>query len=215
MPVPIPATSPSFPRRLLRDEAYDRLCEAIVLGEFVPGEKLNDQALADWLGTSRTPVREALGRLEQIGLVQTVPGRATVVSEVDPQTTDHAVRVAAVLHSLAVDEAALSITDQDVAAMRAANRRLEAALGGEDVGASIAADDAFHRVAVERAGNPVLTNALGQVMPLLRRAEHLRFGSLFTPDSVQQHDAIVRALAAHDAHAAAAASMTNWLTLQS
>lgn len=213
--MPIPSSSPVLPRRLLRDEAYDRIAEGIVRGQFAPGERLNDQDLAEWMGISRTPVREALAHLERVGLVHTVPGRETVVSELDPAVTDHAVRVAAALHALAVHDAADEISADDVKAMHAANRRLQQAFENDDVAAAIAADDAFHQVAIARAANPVLESALAQVMPLLRRAEHLRFGAFITPDSVQQHAAILIALEAHDADAAVAASAANWSTLHS
>lgn len=212
--MPIPATDASLPRRLLRDEAYDRISAAIVRGELTPGEKLNDQALASWLGISRTPVREALSRLERTGLVRTVPGRETVVSELDLKMADAAVRVAAVLHSLAVREATPLITPEDLDAMRAANDALEVALHERNVTAAIAADDAFHEVVLRRCGNPVLVSALEQVMPLLRRAEHLRFGAFLTPDSVPQHVEILQALQDADAEAAAEAAQRNWLTLE-
>jgi DNA-binding GntR family transcriptional regulator len=212
--MPIPATDVSLPRRLLRDEAYDRISAAIVRGELTPGEKLNDQALASWLGISRTPVREALSRLERTGLVRTVPGRETVVSELDLKMADAAVRVAAVLHSLAVREATPLITPEDLEAMRAANDALEVALHERKVPAAIAADDAFHEVVLRRCGNPVLVSALEQVMPLLRRAEHLRFGAFLTPDSVPQHVEILQALQDADPEAAAEAAQRNWLTLE-
>lgn len=213
MPIPTRASVP--PRRLLRDEAYDRIAEGIVRGQFAPGERLNDHDLAEWMGISRTPVREALARLERAGLVHAVPGRETVVSELDPAVTDHAVRVAAALHALAVHDAAAGIGPDDVRAMQAANRRLQQAFEADDVEEAIAADDAFHRVAIVRAANPVLESALDQVMPLLRRAEHLRFGAFITPDSVRQHAAILAALEARDADAAVAASVANWSTLHS
>lgn len=179
-----------------------------------PGEKLNDQELAEWLGISRTPVREALARLEQTGLIQTFPGKETVVSEIDPTSTTDAARVAATLHALAAHDAATAITADDISAMRAANQRFRDALDRGDVPAAIEADDAFHHVAIERAGNTVLVNTLGHVMPLLRRAEHLRFDSLISRDSVAQHEDILTALARHDAEAAEAATRANWLTLR-
>ena len=214
--MPIPAFSSTdaiTPRKLLRDEAYDRLSSAIVRGEFKPGEKLTDTAIAQWLGISRTPVREALARLERSGLVQTVPGRITIVSSIDPKTTNHAVLVAEALHTLAAREAAAHITDADVQQMLSANEQLQQALDKSDAAQAIETDDAFHQVAIHRANNPILVNALEQVMPMLRRAEYFHFGSLLTPDSVKQHAKIIAALKDHDAQQAADASRENWLTL--
>jgi DNA-binding GntR family transcriptional regulator len=71
---------------VLGDEAYTRVGEAIVDGRLAPGERLRDQDLAEWLGISRTPVREALQRLERVGLVEVSPHRYTRVSTPDERT---------------------------------------------------------------------------------------------------------------------------------
>ena len=71
--MPIPAGETPVYRALLRDEVFARLRDAIVDGTFRPGEQLRDLELADWLGVSRTPVREALLRLADAGLVTATP----------------------------------------------------------------------------------------------------------------------------------------------
>lgn len=74
--------APLDPRgTVLGDEVYARLGEAILDGTLAPGERLRDQELAEWLGVSRTPVREALQRLERVGLVEVSPHRYTRVTE--------------------------------------------------------------------------------------------------------------------------------------
>ncbi|MHC3000150.1 GntR family transcriptional regulator [Microbacterium sp. HJ5] len=78
MTVPL---APLVPRgTVLGDEVYTRLGEAILDGSLAPGERLRDHDLAEWLGVSRTPVREALQRLERVGLVEVSPHRYTRVS---------------------------------------------------------------------------------------------------------------------------------------
>ena len=67
--MPIPSDSAGVDRSLLRDDVHRRLRDAIVDGTFLPGEQLKDGDLAEWLGVSRTPVREALLRLGASGLV--------------------------------------------------------------------------------------------------------------------------------------------------
>jgi len=74
--VPIPSSGPGLDRGLLRDDVHRRLRDAIVDGTFAPGEQLRDLELAAWPGVSRTPVREALLRLAQGGLVRALPGRS-------------------------------------------------------------------------------------------------------------------------------------------
>src|ERR1044072_5210686 len=71
-------------RRLLSDEVFQRLRDSIVLGELVPGEKVKDSELAERLGLSRTPVREALARLVDIGLVEAKPGVYTRITTLQP-----------------------------------------------------------------------------------------------------------------------------------
>src|SRR5688572_25258965 len=126
--MPIPVASAPVPRALLRDEVFARLRDAIVDGTFAPGEQLRDVELADWLGVSRTPVREALLRLGDVGLVQASPGRSTTVATLDLRAVRDARDVVAAMHRLAVVEAAAALTRQDLTQMRAANRRFRAAL---------------------------------------------------------------------------------------
>ena len=81
--MPIPRGTPAVDRTLLRDDVYRRLRDAIVEGTFTPGEQLKDGELAEWLGVSRTPVREALLRLASSGLVVALPVRRGLVCGVD------------------------------------------------------------------------------------------------------------------------------------
>ena len=78
--MPVPEHRATVERHLLRDTAYSRLCDAIVAGTLMPGEQLHDGELCSWLGLSRTPVRDALSRLEDEGLVETAPQRYTRVT---------------------------------------------------------------------------------------------------------------------------------------
>jgi DNA-binding GntR family transcriptional regulator len=182
-------------------------------GTLAPGERLNDGDLAMWLGVSRTPVREALTRLEEAGLVQTRPGRYTMVSPLDVRAARAAQSVTAAMQELAVREALPHLSAVEIAQMREANRRFAEALRADDVDAAIAADDEFHGVAVTLSANPALRTVLAQFTPVLRRMERLRFSSLSGRDSVAQHDRIIALCEAGDADGAAAASRANWMAL--
>ncbi|MGW3621953.1 GntR family transcriptional regulator [Micromonospora arida] len=127
------------------------------------GERLNDADLARWLGVSRTPVREALARLEKSGLVQTKPGPYTMVSPLDVQTARAAQLVTAAMHELAVRQAVPNLSADEIEAMRAANARFAAALQADDVDAAIASDDEFHGVAVTASANPGASFGAGTV----------------------------------------------------
>lgn len=200
-------------RSLLRDQAYEALREAIEEGVLEPGERLHEGDLVAWLGVSRTPIREALTRLERGGLVETTPGRLTRVSPLSATAAADAQTVVAAMHEAAVREAVPVMTADDLAEMTQANQRLAAALDANDVDAAIAADDAFHRVAVARSGNAALAAVLAQFSPTLRRIERLRFGSLAARTSVEQHDDIIRLCEQGAAVEAAVATRSNWQTL--
>jgi DNA-binding GntR family transcriptional regulator len=212
--MPVPETQGVVARSLLRDDAYRAIRDAIVDGTLAPGERLSDPDLVAWLGISRTPIREALARLEQSGLVQTKPGRFTIVSPLNVRETRSAQLVAAAMHELAVREAVPLLSEHELRAMRAANKRFAQALRANDVDAALAADDDFHEVAVAACANPMVRSVLEQVTPMLRRIERIRFSSLTGRASVALHDRIIALCAAGDADGAGLAARENWLTLE-
>jgi DNA-binding GntR family transcriptional regulator len=211
VPVPSPSAAPG--RRLLRDDVYGRLRDAIVDGTLEPGEQLRDQELAAWLGVSRTPVREALLRLQQAGLVVARPGRSTLVAAVEPRAARDAQAVVAAMHEVAVRAAVPLLTVEDLEQMRDANRRFAAAVRRRDVVAATAADDDLHGIPVRAAGNAAVATVLEEFTPVLRRVERLRFGTLGGRASVRLHDRLIELCAAGDADAAAAVSTETWHAL--
>lgn len=200
-------------RSLLREDAYRAIRDAIVDGTLAPGERLNDNALAQWLGVSRTPLREALARLEQAGLVLTKPGRYTMVSPLDVRAARGAQSVTAAMHELAVREALADLSTTDLGAMREANARFADALRAGDPDAAIAADDDFHGIPVAVSANHAIRTVIEQFSPVLRRVERLRFSSLAGRESVAQHARIIALCEAKDVEGAVAATRANWQTL--
>jgi DNA-binding GntR family transcriptional regulator len=211
--MPVPAGEAVTTRVLLRDEAYARLRDAILDGTLEAGEHLRDAALSSWLGISRTPIREALARLEDCGLVESAPNRYTRVAPLDRRDAQDAFQVVAALHALAATLGAARVSSGELDAMVAANERFAAALTSADVDAALAADDAFHDVLVHAAANGEIARTLERLMPRLRRLERLRFGSLVGRRSVEQHATIVERCAAGDAAKVADAVRENWLSL--
>lgn len=211
--MPVPGGRGLVARSLLREDAYRAIRDAIVDGTLAPGERLVDADLVEWLGVSRTPVREALARLEQAGLVQTKPGRYTMVSPLDVRAARNAQSVTAVMHELAAREALPNLSAPEIDAMRTANRRFADALQRDDADAAIAADDDFHGVLVTASANDALREVLERYTPVLRRLERLRFSSLSGRDSVAQHERIIALCEAGDVDGAAAANRANWQTL--
>lgn len=210
--MPIPSGSAAVDRSLLRDDVYRRLRDAIVDGTFMPGEQLKDGELADWLGVSRTPVREALLRLGTSGLVVALPGRSTTVSAIDARAVRDARDVIAAMHELAVREMTGRLSEDDVESMRDANRRFAEAVASGDVDAALDADEELHRIPVAALGNHALETVLDQFDPLVRRAERLRF-SRDGHSSVELHEQLIELLAAGDAQRAASVAFDIWHSL--
>ncbi len=211
--MPVPVASAPVRAALLRDTVHDRVRDAIVDGTLAPGEVVRDTELATWLGVSRTPVREALLRLSETGLVRAAPGRSTVVTEIDLAEVREAHAVVAAMHRLAVAESVARLTAGDLDAMRAANQRFADAIAAHDADAALAADDAFHAVAVDASGNRALATVLDQFSPVVRRLERLRFASHAGAESVALHDQLVQACAAGDVDAAADVAFRTWQNL--
>src|SRR5947209_8702600 len=153
----------------LRERVYNLLQQAIVSGELQPSQRVRDLDLATQLGVSRTPVREALQRLEDEGLVETLPGSLTRVMPLNTQAAREAFPVVAVLHALATRLAVDQLTEQDLASLHQANDSLALALEASDVVGAIQSDDAFHYVFVSVAGNSEITHVLNRLMPKVRR----------------------------------------------
>ncbi|NVM97252.1 GntR family transcriptional regulator [Arthrobacter sp. SDTb3-6] len=211
--MPTPAPHGIHKRPLLRDDVYNSIRDAIVDGTFGPGERLKDPELEQWLGVSRTPIREALLRLERAGLVKATPGRATIVAPLDPASTVSAQQVVAAMHELAVRLAVPLLGREQLAALTEANGRFAHALEHDDADLALAGDDAFHAVFVRACGNDMVPAVLDQALPLLRRVERRRFSSHAARHSVTAHAEIIRLAGLGDAEGAALATRNNWLSL--
>ncbi len=197
----------------LRDRVYHLVQRAIVSGELLPGQRVRDLDLAAQLGVSRTPVREALQRLEDEGLVETLPGSLTRIVLIDTRAAREAFPVVAVLHSLATRLAVETLTEQNLDALRQANESLVAALEAGDVTRAVQADDRFHDVFVYASANSELQHALDRLMPKVRRLEYAQFSSIAGHTSALQHQAIIAACEQRLSAQAASLTEQNWLNL--
>lgn len=211
--MPIPSSPGLTGRSLLRDDVYLRLRDAIIDGTLQPGEILKDGELAQWLGVSRTPVREALLRLAASGLVVARPGRSTVVAALEEADVRAARDVTAAMHALAARLGVPTLQPTQLAAMEQANRQFTAAVDAGDGVAAIAADDAFHNVLVTASGNPAISAVLDQYEPVLRRAEFLRFLSADRLASADRHARLIGLCAAGDTEGASALAFQTWHSL--
>lgn len=199
-----------LPRRSLRERVYVTLLEAIVAGDLAPGARVRDEELASELGVSRTPVREALQRLEDEWLVQTFPGSLTRISPLDIRDARDVAPIVAVLHALAIRLAVPRLTAGDLAGLYAAADDLRnASLAGDETGV-LAADERFFDLVVRVADNEALRRALDRHQPRLRRLALVHRGTLPGVPFVHQHEEIMLAVERRDANAAASRVEEHW-----
>ena len=209
---PAPPAEPRPSRVLLKDEALRTIRDAIVDGSLPPGQVIKDTTLAASLGLSVAPVRSALARLADDGLVESKPQSHTRVSPLRPKDVRDAVVVVRAMHEIAVREAADRLSDADLVAMREANRRFAAAVAAGDVDAALSADDELHGVLLSRCENAAVRATVERFTPLIRRLERQRFGAPHGPDSIALHEALVDTCRA-EPEVAVAVTTTIWSTL--
>ena len=152
--VPVPTETAPINRRSARHEVLDHIRRWIEEGILEPGEVIKDAEIAEQLGVSRTPVREALQILEQHGAVQMLPGRMTRVTNVTPEDVALLYAPLAILHGLAAELGTPHATEGDIAAMTECNERLRAAVGARKAVDAREADREFHEVILRLAANP-------------------------------------------------------------
>jgi DNA-binding GntR family transcriptional regulator len=198
---------------LLRDEAYRAIRDAIVAGVLEPGTTVRDVDLAADLGLSRAPVRAALSRLCEEGLVESKPQSYTRITPLILRDVRDAVQVVRAMHELAAREAVPRLTADHVSEMRAANRRFAAAVAADEVDAALAADDALHGVLVAAADNRAVTATIDRYTPLVRRLERRLFAPVPGQRSVRLHGQLIDACATGDVETAVAVTTEIWSAL--
>ncbi|WP_435970748.1 GntR family transcriptional regulator [Streptomyces sp. Qhu_M48] len=201
-------------RTLLRDRAYEALREAIVRGDLAPGAPLKDADLADRLGLSRAPVREALARLGDEGLVESKPQAYTRVTRPVSRVVRDAASVVRVMHELAARTGVPLLGPDGIRAMREANERFAAAVLASDVEAALDADDELHQVLVVASGNHAAAATIARYTPLIRRVERRLFGDAGSCGSAELHARLIDACEAGDAAEAVRVTTEIWAALE-
>ncbi|MCU0945956.1 MAG: GntR family transcriptional regulator [Rubritepida sp.] len=190
------------------DAAYEALKAAIRDNRLAPGHQASEQELADRLGMSRTPVHEAVIRLQEEGLVRVLARRGVLVRALSPEDMREIYEVIVALESAAAAGIAAQpapAREAAAQALAAENDAMGAALAADDLPAWAAADGRFHELLVARCGNARLARLLGTVMDQSHRARMLTLRLRPRPlRSVEEHRAIIAAIRAGDGAAAAA-----------
>jgi DNA-binding GntR family transcriptional regulator len=188
------------------DVVHGTLRRAIARRELEPGFHLSVPALAEHLGVSRSPVREAVQRLVAEGLAAEQPRRGAFVSRFDLAALAPAYQVRMALEGLAANLAARAITPQWVDHVGTLLEEERRASEKDDLERHIDSDIAFHRAVLEAAGNPVLTDALGKIYDRIHSAMIARAVPTGPQRALDDHVAIFAAVKARNPEAAEAAA---------
>ncbi len=188
----------------LREVVFQTLRQAILRGQLQPGERLMEIHLAKQLGVSRTPVREAIHKLEVEGLVITYPRRGAVVAEITVSDMEDVLEVRGALEELAVRKAASRMNAEQIEQLKAAAQEFEECTRHDDLTKSALADVKFHEIISEATGNQrliaLLNNLRGQIYRY--RLENLKDRGSYG-DLLQHHAKICEAMELHDEDGAA------------
>ncbi|WP_312061139.1 GntR family transcriptional regulator [Anaerotignum sp.] len=184
----------------LRDVVFHTLREAILVGKLVPGERLMENQLADKLGVSRTPVREALRMLALENLVELVPRKGAQVLDMSEKDIVNILEVRGALESLATSIACVKMKKEDLQQLKKLEGEFERAIDDSDLERIIQLDEDFHDLILKSTEN----DKLAQIYQNLRiqlyryRMAHLKADSTI-PAVVAHHRGILRAIENHDA----------------
>ena len=190
----------------LRDVVFNTLRQAILKGELRPGERLMEIQLAQRLGVIRTPVREAIRKLELEGLVLMVPRKGAEVAEITVKDLEDVLEVRAALEELAAKIACDHITDEQLQELKRAAGDFKKVLDTDDLTSCVQADMRFHEIIYNATDNARLLQILNNLREQMYRyrMEYLKDKSMHKT-LVEEHDAIRRALKKRDKEKAAQA----------
>jgi DNA-binding GntR family transcriptional regulator len=190
----------------LRDVVFNTLRQAILRGELKPGERLMEIHLAQRLGVSRTPVREAIRKLELEGLVRMIPRKGAEVAEITVKDMEDVLEVRTALEELAVKDACANITEEEIEKLKTAKAAFQAALDTGDLIACGKSDMDFHEIIYGAANNRRLIQMLNNLREQMYRyrMEYLKDREKY-PMLVEEHEVLFAALEEHDREKAGAA----------
>ena len=194
----------------LRDVVFNTLRQAILTGELKPGERLMEIHLANKLGVSRTPIREAIRKLELEGLVTMIPRRGAEVAQITEKSMNDVLEVRMSLDALCVELACDRITQEGLDALRDACDAFEQSVKTKDVRKIAQADVALHDIIVQATGNQRLIQLVNNLSEQMYRYrfEYIKDSSQHAT-LIEEHRIIYQSLVAKDKETASAAAKTH------
>ena len=192
----------------LRETVFLTLRKAILTGKLAPGERLTEIRLGNLLGTSRTPIREAIRKLELEGLVTIIPGSGARVAQITEEELQEVMEIRVALDALCARLASRRITEEDKAKLRSSNVAFKEAIAKGDQIAITEADVDFHDVIIAAAKNSKLSSILERLADNLYRYrfEYIRDDQRYDR-LVREHDILLQAILGGDEEKAAQAAM--------
>ena len=176
----------------LRDVVFNTLRQAILRGELKPGERLMEIQLANKLGVSRTPIREALRKLELEGLVNMVPRTGAEVADITEKSLRDVLEVRKALEELSVQLACEKITEEEIEELKRVAERFKDTLDDQDVTKIAEADVAFHDVIYTATDNQKLILLLNNLREQMYRyrVEYLKKEEAY-PQLIAEHEELI------------------------
>lgn len=212
--MPIPKNLPKMRRTSAKQWVLSRLQQWIADGTLKPGEKIVDTELAEAMGVSRTPIREALQILETRGFVEMRPGKETKVTELTHEDVYRLYPPLAALEATAAEWAVDRMNPETITQLNEINEQFGLAVTQKNRDLAMELDDQFHKIIVDRADNPYISEFTAILQLHVRRLKYVYFqsGSMVPARaSVEEHRAIIEALKDRDKEKAAAVMRRNWL----
>ena len=190
----------------LRDVVFNTLRQAILRGELEPGERLMEIQLAERLGVSRTPIREAIRKLELEGLVLMIPRKGAEVAKISEKSLKDVLEVRRSLEELAIELTCQRITDEGMAELEEAQKAFATAIHKGDAMAIAEADEHFHELIYRATENSRLVQILSNL-----REQMYRYRQEYIKDAgkrqilIVEHEKILRCIRRHSIAEAKAA----------
>jgi len=189
--------------RTLRQGVTEAIRQVILAGELLPGDQVNQAQIAEQLGVSRGPVREALGQLEEEGLIRNIPYKGTFVTAITADYISELYSIRRVLETFAVRLAAEHATLEDLDELRTVIRQMHAAAEADDMARMSTLDIEFHSLLCRSSHHVLLMQIWKSIEIGVRRCLALRHRIYRSPyDVIGTHPHILAALEAHDAERA-------------
>lgn len=191
----------------LRDVVFNTLRQAILTGELKPGERLMEIHLANRLGVSRTPIREAIRKLELEGLVIMIPRRGAEVAQITEKSMNDVLEVRRALDALCAELACDRISPEELEELRLASQKFEEMVKTKDLKKIVQADVALHNIIVEATRNQRLVQLINNLSEQMYRYrfEYLKDYSQHEK-LIEEHRIIYESIVAKDKETASKAA---------